>query len=80
MVGKLYKCGAGPILRPRKLRIGHEDANMQVSIKTIVEERGKFSITFNCYSGLTVENGVFMETFLLSLTIVLIDTCVFSSS
>ncbi len=47
MVGKLYKIGAGPILRPRELRIGHEDEKMQDSIKAIVKERGKFSITFN---------------------------------
>ncbi len=47
MVDKLYKIGAGPVLRPRELRIGHEDEKMQVSIKTIVKERGNFSITFN---------------------------------
>ncbi len=45
MVGKLYKIGARPILRPRELRIGHKDEKMQVSIKRIVKERGKFSIT-----------------------------------
>ncbi len=71
MVGKLYKCGAGPILRPRKLRIGHEDENMQVSIKTIVEgERKDCHQHSIAYSGLTVENGVLWKTFLLSLTIV----------
>ncbi len=49
MVGKLYKIGAGPILRPRKLRIGHEDEKMQVSIKTIVKKnREVFPSTFNC--------------------------------
>ncbi len=47
MVGKLHKIGARPILRRRELRIGHEDENMQVSIKRIAKERGKISITFN---------------------------------
>ncbi len=63
MVGKLYKNGAEPILRPRKLRIGHEDEKMQVSIKTIVKERGKFSSHSIAYSVLTVENGVLWKTF-----------------
>ncbi len=63
MVGKLYQIGAGPILRPRELRIGHEDEKMQVSIKTIIKERGNFPSHLMAYSGLTVENGVFWKTF-----------------
>ncbi len=77
MVGKLYKIGAGPILLSRKLRIGHEDEKMQVSIKTIVKERGKFSITFNFLQWAYSIEWSFMENVLLSLTIVLLDTCVF---
>ncbi len=56
MIGKLYKIGKGPILRPRKLKIGHQDEKMQVSIKTISKESGTFSIM--AYSGLIVYNGV----------------------
>ncbi len=70
MVGKLYQIGAGPILRPRKLRIGHEDEKMQVSIKTIVKERGKFYITFNGLQWAYSIKRSFMENALLSLTIV----------
>ncbi len=79
MVAKLYKIGAGPILRPRKLRIGHEDEKMQVSIKTIAKERGKFSITFNGLQLAYSREWCFMENVLPSLTIVLIDSCVFWS-
>ncbi len=80
MVGNLSKIGAGPLLRPRELRIGHEDEKMQVSIKTIVKERGTFSITFNGLQWAYSIEWCFMENVLLSLTIVSIDTCVFSSS
>ncbi len=64
MIGKLYTIGAGPILRPRELRIGHQDKKMQVSIKKDFKERGKFSITDNGLQWLTVDNGVSWKTFL----------------
>ncbi len=63
MVGKVYKIRAGPILRPRELRIGHEDEKMQVSIKTIVKERGKFSFKFNGLQWAYSKNGVLWKTF-----------------
>ncbi len=64
-------------MRPRELRIGHEDEKIQESIKTIAKERGKFSITFNGSQWTYSREWCFMENVLLSLTIVSIDTCVF---
>ncbi len=48
-------------MRPRELRIGHEDEKMQVSIKTVVKERGKFSITFNGLQWAYNREWCFME-------------------
>ncbi len=64
MVCKLYKIGAGPLLRPRELRIGHEDEKMEVSIKNDCQGEGEsFPSHSMAYSGLTVENGVLWKTF-----------------
>ncbi len=65
-------------MRPRELRIGHQDEKMQISIETIFKKTGKLSITDN---GLHWDYSIqwcLMENVLFSLTIVLIDTCIFS--
>ncbi len=40
------------MLRPRELRIGHQDEKTVVSIRMIFKERGKFSITEDGSMGL----------------------------
>ncbi len=63
MVGKPYKIGAEPILRPRKLRIGHEDEKMKYLLKRLSRREESFLSQPMAYSGLTVESGVFWKTF-----------------
>ncbi len=59
MIGKQYKIGAGPILRPRELRISHQDEKMQVSIKNDFQgERKVFYHRKWLTVGLPVDNGV----------------------
>ncbi len=50
---------------------------MKYLLKRLSRREESFPSHSMAYSGLTVENGVFMENVLLLLTIVLIDTCVF---
>ncbi len=54
MVGKLYKIGAGPILRPRELRIGHEDEKCKILLKRLSRREESFLSHSMAYSGLTV--------------------------
>ncbi len=58
MVGKLYKIGAGPILRPRELRIGQEDEKCKYLLKRFSRREERFPSKTMAYSVLTVDNGV----------------------
>ncbi len=58
MIGELYKIGEEPILRPRELRVSHQDEKRKYLLKQFLRREESFPSQTKAYSGLTVYNGV----------------------